>query len=554
MKKLTQAAAIAILGAVSLQAPARAETPEAVRFRSIFVEETKADLPNADARRKSQVVFLPDGAIENALRASSMEQAMQAIRGDNLANLFQASAGVSFVDAAVPSFEGRNLTIVLVPGMFAEFIKNRAFEDVLEKPSAESTAFSKLVAAEKAKHNPNAVDSVEDVHLFIPGADAASEENPIDLDKVINVADFDTHGAHVKVILLHTPFASLESLGSVKETAPVFNRRLEKYLALTGKQEMAFVGYSRGTPVGLEMLAEAKAENKAWVKDVKAMISLSGVSFGSALADDATANPNNPTKQLLDGVTQTANSLELFPDGADFVTKTRIFNANSAKWVKFGVSAGRIASGMFKGGSMANTISMLQVNPQAPLGIFLQMWKELGLNKPLGDYNANIHRFQHFLDALNTTTSELSSASRATWWQKHEVPKNVTYYAMTAAMSDPGANAVEKDFYASPLGYGGGSYDDVMLIQNRKDYETVSGVALNDSQVSVVQEAFIPGVIGSWNSANKGLKTKYLGVCNTHHWGMALRQVNKMLMGQVNGFPRAALLRSLAIQVLIDNN
>ncbi len=94
-----------------------------------------------------------------------------------------------------------------------------------------------------------------------------------------------------------------------------------------------------------------------------------------------------------------------------------------------------------------------------------------------------------------------------------------------------------------------------MLTQNRKDYETLSGgLALNDSQVSVAQAAFPAGVLESINPAHKGLKTKFLGVAGTHHWGMALREVNKMKAGQVNGFPREALLRALAIQVMLDAN
>jgi hypothetical protein len=322
---------------------------------------------------------------------------------------------------------------------------------------------------------------------------------------------------------------------------------------------VAFVGYARGTPLGLEMLSQAKRESLPWLSRVKGMISLSGVVLGSTLADDATKGESSATRKLLEGMSETARSLELFPEGSGFLANRRIRAANDAKWAAFAANAAPLMLKLNQGSPLDTLMSVSRVDPRAPLGIAAQMWQKLGLGGwgffADAQYNDNIRRFRAFLEQLLTATRELSTDARVAWFKAHELPLGPTYYAITAAMANPDApdSSGEKALFASPLGYGKGSYDDTMLVQNRKDYEALSGgIALNDSQVSVIQAAFPPAVLEGLNPANHGLKTKFLGICGTHHWGMALREVNKMRGGQVNGFPREALLRTLAIQVMLD--
>ena len=123
---------------------------------------------------------------------------------------------------------------------------------------------------------------------------------------------------------------------------------------------------------------------------------------------------------------------------------------------------------------------------------------------------------------------------------------------MTAAMANPEASELEKSIFDGPLGYSKRSYDDLMLLQNRLDYESLGKISLNDSQVSVAQAMFLPEAAASLNSANSGLKTQMLGTLGTHHWGLALRIVNAMKDGRTNPFPREALLKALAAKVALD--
>jgi hypothetical protein len=85
------------------------------------------------------------------------------------------------------------------------------------------------------------------------------------LSELIDAASIDDANGKplVKVILFNTKLGSLESLGDNGKRAEIFNRRLAKYLQLTGDQNLVFLGYSRGTPLALEMVAQAKS--KIWL-------------------------------------------------------------------------------------------------------------------------------------------------------------------------------------------------------------------------------------------------------------------------------------------------
>lgn len=535
-----------LLSSVSYASPAQ-------DFHSIFLTEVQAENKKISRTDLENLHYVPDEKVLKSLEASSLDDSLDLLKSTNLSKLIDANKSSALSSSSTrPVFNKPNLTMVIVPGVFAEFIKNRAFEEVFEKKSVFRDQFLATVNQEKRKGNPNATDSVDYLKEHVINSRNTGKE--VSLGELIHVGEISLNQSKVRVILFGTPFASLESLGSAKERAVTFNRRLEKYLALTGNQDLAFVGYSRGTVLGLEMLSRAKYENKSWLPQVKAMISLSGVSLGSSLADDALYNDEAPMHKLLTGIESTMNSLEVLPPDSSLIEKARIVKDNTARWSKFIKMAQTETSAMNKNKDIfSEAKSMIQVDPRSPLFIAVAMWKELGLADFFDTYSDNIERARYGLKQLLLSVKELSTESCTKWWSTHAVPKEVTYYAITAAMANPDANSVEKSLFQNPFAYGNGSYDDTMLIQNRKDYEAISGLALNDSQVSVLQSAFPPNLISSLNSNNSGIKTKFLGIAGTHHWGMALREVNKMARGQKNGFPREALLRALATQVLLDN-
>lgn len=513
------------------------------QFHALLMNEVKIARPRASETDLRGVHFSADPIVDAALAAPTAKDALAIEARSSLTELTRIltpSVSPEILPAA-----RRPLTLVIVPGVFAEFIKTRAFEEVFERPSAAAQAFRERVQAAGAS------DRVPFVRKYREGASAEEMSEPRALDALLPLGEVYVQGRAVRVILFATEFASLESVGDARARAATFNARLAQYLKLTGDQDLAFVGYSRGTVIGLEMLAQAKAANAPWLHQVKAMISLSGVVWGSALADDTVTNPASPSFRLIADVRATAAALEFTDPNGSLENNTAVGARNTRRWAEFALRAKNLLLEMNKG-KKSGLLSLLQVDPRAPVGIFLQMWEELGLKNFVGDYNANIVRFRFFLDELYASILELSSTARTEWWASHDLPKHVRYYAIAAAMANPNANAIEARMYKSRLGYGNGSYDDVSLLQNRLDYERLSHVALNDSQVSVSAAAFLPEAIARLNPRNAGLRTSFLGIAGTHHWGMALREVNHMILGQKNGFPRESMLKALAAQVLID--
>lgn len=509
-----------------------------------FHELLKSTLPTQMTTPESlaRIHMLPDDKIVQAIDAQTSEAALELVSQTSLTNLLAetlAKQSDKSIDAEA-ALRKEPITMVIVPGIFGEFIPTRGFEDVLSQASDEREAFKALVDKAAKEKSANALDSRFSI--------TALAEKPVSLKDVINVGSIkDKNGKTLaRVVLLYTDFMSLESLGDLKKHAEIFNRRLSKYLALTGKQKIALVGYSRGTTLALEMLAQAKEKNLPFLSSVKGMIGLGGVIWGSALADD-TQSEKSTMSALVEQVQNLRNGVN--PD-----SKTQTLLA----WSKF---AARVAFLLPKLGSKPNAPKASDLkNSQVPtsldtksiLTLVKTAWTSLGLSKPIQDFPNNVRRFQAVVDAALGGVDSLTSKSRTEWWTQRTLPKSVTYYSMTAAMANPEASELEKAIFDGPLGYSKRSYDDLMLLQNRLDYESLGKISLNDSQVSVAQAMFLPEAAAGLNSANSGLKTQMLGTLGTHHWGLALRIVNAMKDGRTNPFPREALLKALAAKVALD--
>lgn len=548
-----------LLLSIALQPFALADT-DAQKFERIFLQQVKAAKGSATNQQVRDTFLQPDASLQEANQASSIEQAMGKGNASTLSKM-AAATGNSLPAGAGDSSGAEMPTMVIVPGVFAEFIKTRAFEEIFEKPSKTKNDFIDKVQEAREKGSADASDSVSLLKNYQQGKTRKDFETKVDLEDVLHVGETEVNGKKVKVVLLGTPFGSLESLGDGKERAAIFNRRLEKYMAVTGQQNIALVGYSRGTVLGLEMLAQAKAANKPWVKNVKGMVSLGGVVWGSCLADDAMTNPDSPTHKLVQDLMGTINGMELIPEGASVAEAARIALANKARIAAFAARAGaakveEAAGSPFSVPSSADLRSLVNVDPTSIAGMTIALAQDLGIEHPVTDYNKNIERFRYFVGELMASMKELSSEARQEWWKKRDVPTSLTYYSMPGAMANPDApraeRAMEKRMFENPLSYGSGSFDDVSLLGNRKTYEKLCGSKTNDSQVSVVQASFLPKVVKELNPKNAGIKTKFLGVAGTHHWGLALREVNRMQGGERNGFPREALLQALAQQIAND--
>jgi hypothetical protein len=526
----------------------------AKQFHELLRSAVPAEM--ASAEKMPFVHMVPDEDVLAASSADSIDSAIESLKKSSLPKLIvrtqkhekEISGDVSALNAD-KILAIRPITIVIVPGIFGEFIDTRGFEDVLSLPSSDSDSFKAAVGKALAENNPNASDRTYNTQT--------REMGVLPLTEVINVGNMRSKAGEpiARVVLLKTPRFSLETMGEADDHADLFNRRISKYLALTGPQDLALVGYSRGTVLALEMLAQAKIKNLPWLSSVKGMISLGGVAWGSTLADD-TANPNSATFKAIQHVQKLRASLN--PESPIATFKA---------WGVFFAQMALIVPELLKHNLVVDSadykVSLVNsgVDIKTMLGIIygfvveaFQSTDPLKLVTTIrqdSKFSSNVTRFQALLDSVLAGVGTLTSNSRLEWWKTHTLPTNVRYYSLSGAMARPDASDLEKDAWSKGVGYNS-SVDDKNLLQNRLDYEDKSGITLNDSQVSVAQTMILPNAAAKMNPANAGLNDSYLGTVGTHHWGLALRVVTPMADGEMNPFPREALLKALAAKVAMD--
>jgi pimeloyl-ACP methyl ester carboxylesterase len=335
----------------------------------------------------------------------------------------------------LPPFElkapAHKITFVFVPGVFGEFIDTRMFEDVLSKygtPTDWTVALAKAAAAK----SPNATDPRFNMRTL------QAEETP--LDQVVHVVETD----NIRIVFLNVSPFSLESLGNRDANAERFNRRLEKYIAIAGLPEnMVFLGYSRGAVVGLEMLAQAKSDNAPWLKNVRALVTLGGVNFGSDLADlvNVPGTKSNLQFAALDTLTEKLHTYFESPaavegsllEKAKIIAKNaKILADNTAKvtentlaWGEFLIALAKSDPGM----TPAKMIESNQnVDPQAAILTAFKFWMKMNLDNFVDDYANNIKGFIKLIREMKAAVANLTTEDRINWWKTRSLPtEGITY-------------------------------------------------------------------------------------------------------------------------------
>jgi hypothetical protein len=301
---------------------------------------------------------------------------------------------------------------------------------------------------------------------------------------------------------------------------------------------VVLLGYSRGTPLALEMVTQAESQKLPYLSRVRALVSYAGVVSGSALAD-VTDDPSSDSGAMLSAVKtlrselQNADENSLTDRAKKFAHNTQAVAALDyviATHTPFDPKAlmNNARSGDFR------SVAILIAKVAAQIGL-----------KSAFAFNNHVERTRVFITEVLKAVEELKSSSRTQWWRTHTLPKNIQYRSLVASMVDPDHSAIEKAIYDSKEGYSD-SLDDKSLIENMRSYKSITGISMNDSQVAVHQSLFLPDVIANLNPQNAGLDIKPLGVLQTHHWGVALEVVNKMKDGRLNPFPREKVLISVA--------
>jgi hypothetical protein len=603
---------------------AQSANTDALMFRSIF--STVIDPTAANANKVNHLIYAPvpellsdsdRGFVRQGLNCSiaslavnpveliarktlcAMQESYASADASTFFRQGQAAA-TQQVDlrALTQNLKQQDLLIVVVPGIFGEFIKGRAFEEVFEKKSTYGTQFKRLLETQtramvgdkencaRADVNIPVCDVQEQLSRLTLEEGSVGAKN-VPMSDLLNVASIDDDNGNptAKVLLFQMDGMTLESLGRQKDKAAIFTRRLEKYFQITHSvpKNIAFVGYSRGTAFALEMLAQAKRDNKSWLNNVKALVSMGGVVMGSALADDVINNKKNPAACQLELADLLLNILRDVPD----LTKKpyeepnrQVLLQNTMGWYRFLVANARFSSGKLsceqvkdlkierlngeeiKAAVKAAVATLLQQrgsDPDFGRQMIMQQSVKFGLLDSslrfdpisvvsfignvavclasqdaaacLGQYapdstryNTDIRRFRRLVGAARQGVEELTTDSRLEWWRNNTVPVNgVRYYSVSGTMADGKSPLVNNRF-----GYNPGSPDDKGLLKNWSDLSNVkiggdyAGVTLNDSQVAIYKTVFWPDMITSLNIRNAGVRSTPLAVVGTHHWGMAL--------------------------------
>lgn len=471
----------------------------------------------------------------NALnRTDSLEQARQILSKASYEKMYSSEYSSANLNNSTDSslnqnqilnlIKQRQITFVIVPGLLSEFIDTRAFEEIFARSSSFKLQWQNI--ADSAKATDKRFDLEKD------------SEQAEKLSDLINAASVDDSKGQAlfKLIILKTHIGSLESIGDNVDKAQIFNRRLQKYFDLTQDKNMVLMGYSRGTPLALEMVVQAERNHLSYLNNVRALVSYAGVVSGSALAD-VTDDTNTESGRLLIAAKKLQNDLQFSQMLLDRPVK---FSENSAAVAKFLYalnSNSKFDPKAFLSNARAGDFKTVAA-------LIAKMATELGVTS-IYDFNGHVARIKLFIGEAIKSVEGLKAKSMLNWWQSNTLPKNIQYLSLVAAMVDPDKNTLEKSIFDSRSGYSD-SLDDKSLLENKRTYEKLTGVALNDSQVALHQSLFLPGVMASLNSANAGLTVKALGLLETHHWGVSLQVVNKMKDGRVNPFPREKVLLALA--------
>lgn len=229
---------------------------------------------------------------------------------------------------------------IFAPGIFGEFIDDHPFQDVLDANNTNPSPYKQSFLKNLKDSNINAkfktdlrlrnedIKYVDYINAKTPAEKRNVGRSNVDLDKLIliGVIKDSTGKVIANTLTLDTKELSLESLGALRNNSIMFVRRVSKFFNLMGKtpKNIILEGYSRGTPIALDMLAlgfEKKCsefsdfnsdaalehgcttEGKNWTNNIHGFLGVAGVIYGSELADVGFKVP--VTKEA--GNTATAN-------------------------------------------------------------------------------------------------------------------------------------------------------------------------------------------------------------------------------------------------------
>jgi len=456
----------------------------------------------------------------------------------------------------------RPIHIVVVPGIFGEFIPVSPFEEVFRIGGVAKLDFEKKIG--DLEKDPKTHDLTRDKQW----SSAQLKDVDKSLKDTLRVASIDDADGHpmVTITYLKPELGSLETFGTLDENANYYLPRLQKYFAAMGTPEHLYImGYSRGMATALNLVSRAEKENAPWMPKLKGVIGLAGVIYGSQLADAAMAP--GPQHDMLETMRDfVENKLESCTDPTP---STWLMTKNLGHWTAF---TGRMALLAPKMGnhnvelqregietSFADVGRFVSFTKRALLGDPNRVFDTAGvddsvaagvlhLSAPNAEYCQNIERFKVTATQIIKGVETLTTQSRIDWFHTHTLPTHVRYFAITGTMGDATpAGQQASPLVTTPVANDPRSVDFRSLRGNYYDLLGASGTELQDSQVPVQRGRFWNEVTTAMNPAQGPMKTYFMGTIGIHHWGMSFPRAFATHDGlEANPFPRTLLLKSIA--------
>jgi hypothetical protein len=448
-----------------------------------------------------------------------------------------------------------------VPGIFGEFIPVSPFEEILRRGGAASVAWDRKMRSLEGDPKNSELTTDKQYNTL------ALRDVKRSMRDVVRVGSIDdTDGTPlVTVTYLKPEMGSLETFGTLDENVNYYLPRLEKYFEINGVPEHLYLmGYSRGIATALNLVTRAQEARATWMPNVKGVISLAGVVYGTQLADAAFAP--GAQKDLLDAtvdfVENKLESCEGSSSGAWLLTK------NLGHWTAFlarsAVIAARLGNrhqDLVREGIDTSAVDagrIVSFTRRAVFGRPDKVFSDtedtsaitgvLNMSAPNAEYCQNIERFKVTVKQIVKGVKSLTTDGRMEWWRTHVLPSSIRYFAINGTMGD--ATPVGKS--VAPLAvnttaYDTNSLDFRSLRGNYYDLLAASGNQIQDSQVPFQRARFWPEIHSALNPAQPPLQTYFMGTVGVHHWGLSFPRAFPMRGGiEANPYPRTLLLQSIA--------
>ncbi len=464
-------------------------------------------------------------------------------------------------DAPLETVLGKNrVHIVVVPGIFGEFIPVSPFEEVFRYGGAASVRWEQKLA--EAEADPAKKDLTVD-RQFSPSALKDVQRSLKDLVRVGSIDDAEGKPL-VTITYLKPALGSLETFGTLDENADYYLSRLDKYFRVSGRPEHLYVmGYSRGTATALNLVTRAYDANAQWLPSLKGVVALAGVVYGSQLAD-AALGPG-PDKEALDLTEDFVKNQLTSCDGPDSSLWLR--SKNYWAWASFlknltAILAKKVVRNpeLTREGIATENADLGRITKfvQRAISSGSQVFSDgdpdpeaeaiFRLDAPIAEHCNNVERFKKTATQVIKGVKTLSTDSRLEWFRTHTLPTNIRYFAINGTMGD----ATPEGKRPLPLvlnrtAYDTQSLDFRNLRMNFYDLFAAGGGQLQDSQVPVQRAMFWPELNSALNAKQKPIESYFLGTLGIHHWGLSFPRAFSTKDGlTANPFPRTILLKAIA--------